>query len=466
MAARFGIWLGSRVDLLPGVDCLRLLEITDRAAASPLERVVAFLERQLGGRPEELFEAFEPEPFDSDLLFQRHAARRRGGGAVTVELLHPELETELAPARLRGLVERLISAGALPAGALAAVDEFTARLDRDRAAGDLAELAVETEGLARIEVPEVHRDLCTPLVLVTAATTGRAPAAAAAGEDVREARARRLARLWFALPLDGYLFPAEPWGANLAYPAGGRVVFQGGPNGRLPRRFQAPLREYLAAVAARQPARAAIAFLELLAEGRGDRRLRDRLRHVDPFRDRGWDVGGDPFARQVLAHWRTAEELGYRPAPGLAPFYRGLFLLNQEVRRLAGDDSTAVRDGLREARLLLLAGELGEGGPAGGWAGVLERQIDLLSGLPWKLDRLLTLAAAEERPRRRRRAGGEPRRRGGGVAVVACLLAVTAVVLLSHQLAQTGAAAAEPLGAVLVLLFGGLALRAAAGGGG
>ena len=71
--------------------------------------------------------------------------------------------------------------------------------------------------------------------------------------------------------------------------------------------------------------------------------LRDRIRHTDPFRDRGWDIGGDLFARQVLAQRRAATELGYRTAEGLDPFYSGLFLLNHEVAGAvsgAGPEST------------------------------------------------------------------------------------------------------------------------------
>ena len=470
--AAFGIHLGSRVDLFSGVDCLRLLEIPDQAPPSRPERVAALLERELGGGPEALFELFDARPFDSGLLTQRHRARLPGGAPVTVELRHPELEAALAGEELATRAARLIAAGELPAEARRAVAQFERGLDLRRAARALAELGEETSGSRWVEVPQPHLELCSPRVRVLSTVAAGEPAGSGAE------RARRLCRVWLAMALDGELFPLEPWGRNVGWPDAGRVAFLGGELHRLPRAWQGELRDYLAAVAARQPARAALAFLDLVPDAPARRRLRNRLRHTDPFRDRGWDVGGDRFARQVLAHWRTAAELGHRLPEGLAPFYRGLFLLNQEVRRLtepgadeaAGlevEDPTAVRDGLREARLLLLFGELGEDAEAGRWAGAVERQMTLLSGLPRKLDRILTLAAGEDRPdrpedgdREERPAGG---RAAGWPAVAGCLLALTAVVALAHRLAEGGAFGAVPerIGALLVLLLGGLAVGVA-----
>ena len=471
MAAAFAIHLGSRVDLLPGSVCLRLLEIPDRAPASRPEGIAELLRRELGARPEKLFETFDREPFDSALLTQRHRARLPGGAPVVVELSHPELRAADAIDRLRARVDGLVAAADLPAAARAEVAGFERRLDLTRRADALSRLAEEQADSRRVEVPRVHRRLSTGRVLVVAALdAGRRPPSSGPAE-----RARRLCRAWLAMALDGELFPLEPRGRNVAWLEGGRVAFLGGPVHRLPRAWQGELRDYLAAVAARRPARAALAFLDLLPGGGGRRRLRDRLRHTDPFRDRGWDVGGDLFARQVLAHWRTAAEAGHELPEGLAPFYRGLFLLNHEVRRLAGaaggeqaDEPTAVRDGLREARLLLLVGEMSEEVEAGRFAAAVDQQVDLLAGLPRKLDRILTLAAGDDRPAAgegRRDASRGDRRRGAGgwPATAACLLALTAVTALAHQLAEGGAlAAAQPVGALLVLLLGGLALAAAA----
>jgi len=458
VASGFAIYLGSRVDLLSGTDCAELLAIPDRAAASKPEAVVGLIERQLGTSLKNEFDAFDSEPFDSGLLFQWHHARLPGGEAVTVQLLHPELEASLGNGRLRELAEELIAIGEPPRVAREAAAEFGRRLDLGREAEALARLAEETADSRWVEVPNVHRRLCSRRIRVLSTIRGRTPESLAG-----EARARRLGRVWLSMALAGGLFPAEPWGRNVAYLEGGCVAFLGGAIHRLPRASRPELREYLAAVARRDPARAALAFLELLPGSPSDRRLRDRIRHTDPFRDRGWDVGGDLFARQVLAQWRSAAELGYRPPEGLEPFYRGLFLLNHEVRGQVGSGAP-VRDGFREARLLLLFTELRQEGEARRWAGALDHQLSLLAGLPRKLDRVLNLAAARDpsgRVEEQTRAVPESPGRSGWTAVAACLLALTAVVLLTHHVAEAGATGvwAERIGALFVLLLGGLLLR-------
>jgi hypothetical protein len=428
---------------------------------------------RLGHRPESLFEAFDDAPLASGLVTQWHRARMPGGAAAWVELIHPELAPDPAGEVLRRLVARLVSSGELPAAAEEAVEELARDLDLRRSSLALEELADETAESRWIEVPRPYLGLCTPRVRVITDLGGRTASALAGEPDERtslEARARRLGRGWLALALSGRWFPAAPAAGNVRHLASGRVAFLGGPIWRLPRTVQPELRDYLAAVAAKRPARAAEAFFDLLAETTSDRRLRDRLRHTEPFRDRGWDVGGDRFARQVLAHWRIAERLGHRLEESLLPFYRGLFLLNQEIGALA-PHATPLRDGLREARLLLLFDELRDEAESGRWNSALERQLGLLGGMPQKLDRILTLAAEDDpAPAGRGREGRAASRRhhggsagaGAGPVVAACLLAITAVALLVGRLGETGDLEVWPerLAAFTVLLLGGALLRA------
>jgi hypothetical protein len=459
IAAAFAIHLGSRVDLLAGTDCIELLAIPDRAPASDPQAVAGFMEQALNAPLSREFDGFDAAPFDSGLLFQWHHAQLLSGEAVTVELAHPELENDLDSGRLCDVVEQLIAAGELPSAARGAVAEFEQRLDLERGAAALERLAEETADSRWVEVPTVHTRLCSSRVRVLSTIRGRMSTTPAG-----ESAVRRLGRIWLSLALAGDLFPADPWGRNVAYLEGGRVAFLNGEVHRLPRALRSELREYLTAVAGRDPARAALAFLELLPGSPSDRRLRDRIRHTDPFRDRGWDVGGDLFARQVLAHWRSAAELGYQLPEGLGPFYRGLFLLNHEARGQVAEGAP-VRDGFREARLLLLFSELRREGEDGRWAGTMEHQLNLLTGLPRKLDRVLTLAAERDRSK------GHEDHALSGVAtagnswatVAACLLALIAVVLFTHHLMESGGAGAwaERIGAGLVLLLGGLLLRAA-----
>lgn len=467
LAARFGIYLGSRIELLSGADCLELLEIPDRAAAGPPGGVTNLIDRELGGRPAEIFTSFEAQPFDSSLVHQWHRAELPDGQAVTVQLIHPELEAQLEGHRLHRLIDRAVSTGELPDEARAVLGEFESGLDLAAEVEVLERFSEEAEGSDWVVVPQVHRDLCSKLVRVRSSIP--APPAEirtdeANGQDAHEARARRLCRVWIAMALGGGLFPLEPWGGGVRYLQRGRVAFLGGNLHRLQQALPAELREYLAAVAAPDPDRAARALVELFLGGASNRQLIHRIRHAAPFRDRGWDIGGDDFVRQVLAQWQAAVELGRRPRHDAAPFYRGLFLLNHEVQRLAGN-APSVRDGFREARLLLLFGEWRDEGRKGRLSSVLESQANLLIRLPQKLDRVLSLA---EREAPRGEGGGHnvepaPRPRGAWAAVAACLIALSSVVLLTHYLGNAGVLGAwgQKAGALLVLLLGGLSLRVA-----
>lgn len=467
LGARFGIYLGSRCDLLFGVDCLELLQIPDRAPAGSPEGAANLIDGQLGGRPAEIFASFETRPFDSGLVYQWHRADLPDGQAVTVQLMRPELDPQREGRRLRRVIDKAISAGELPDEGRAALGDFESSLDLAADVEVQERFAEEAQGSRWVVVPEVHRDLCSRLVRVRSCVP--APLAEertdeAAGQRSREARARRLCRVWFAMALSGKLFPLEPWSGGVRYLPRGRVAFPSSGLHRLRQALPAELREYLAAVAAPDPDRAACSLADLCTGGGSHRQLLHRIRHTAPFRDRRWDIGGDTFVRQVLAQWQAALELGGRPRHDTAPFYRGLFLLNHEVQRLAGN-VRSVRDGFREARLLLLFGEWRDEGRKGRLSGVLESQANLLIRLPQKLDRVLSVTERETR----RSEGGErsvepePRSLGASAALAACLIALASVVLLTHYLGNSGVLGAwgERAGALLVLLLGGLSLRIA-----
>ncbi len=465
LAASFGLYLGSRIDLFAGTDCRELLAITDAAPASDPGLVSDLIDRELGGPPESVFDDFDPQPLDSGLLCQWHRAQV-GGEPATVELIHPEID--LRSGRLQRVVERSIAAGELPAAAREAVVEFERSLDLAKASAALRDLAEESGDLNRLEIPSAPRRLSGARVRVLCGLEEDD------GQRSPTVGARRLARIWLTLVLRSDLFPVRPWNRNVAFVKGGKVAILGSELHRLPRGKRAELREYLAAVAAREPARAADAFLDLLPETPTARRLRDGIRHSDPFRDRHWDVGGDLFARQVLAHWKCAEQLGYPLPASLLPFYQGLFVLNQEVDRLAGD-AASIRNGFREARLLVLLGEISEDGELRRLTGTMERQIGLVSALPGRLNRMLTLVSKDERLDGESGANGrgwldrerEPRS-GVWAPVSACLVALGAVALLSRHLVDAGSLGpwAERIGAMVVLVLGGILLGIAARRGG
>lgn len=332
-------------------------------------------------------------------------------------------------------------------------------MDLRNAAQALERLAEAAEGSRRLAVPDVHGSLCSSRVLVVSAGS-RGPVDATSSLELQN---RRLARAWLGTVLRGSVFPVCPWGREVRVEKGGRVLFVGTEVHRLGRQIRDDLQRYLTALAVGDTSQAAREFTGLLLGKPTGRRLRFRLRHADPFRDPRLDIGGDLFVRRVLAHWRTAEELGHRAAEGLEGVFRGLFLLNHEVRG-SGDDSTIIRDGLREVRLLLLAGELSDDVGGGLSSSALGSQLSLLSDSPRRLVRILDLAADPDRTSRAavgRERDREPRAGADGRVVAACLLALGTVALLTRYFADAGASGewAERVGSLIVLLLGGLLLR-------
>src|SRR5262249_54958655 len=85
----FGIYLSSRVDLLPLSYCLELSAIPDLDTATPIDSVREIIQASLGHSPDELFAGFQDQPFESRLLFQTHDAVLSGAGAVIVKVIHP-----------------------------------------------------------------------------------------------------------------------------------------------------------------------------------------------------------------------------------------------------------------------------------------------------------------------------------------------------------------------------------------
>lgn len=484
----FGLYLSSRADLLPAKNCLELAAIPDRADASHAGAVLGLIEGELGRAPDELFDAFEEEPFESRLMFQSHRARLRGGGGVvTVKATRPEFEERLAcDLELLPLLNGVLADDAVGCAA----DDFrrtlSQQLDFSCEAGMLAELAREAEGFEQIRVPALYGELCTSRVLTFEHLSGtnlgdvlspfggwerevgRAAPPSPSGIDPGDL-ANLLCLVWLRQSLQGGVFPVDPRPENILILPSRQIALTGGLFAGLPQDVKSNLFGYLVAAAGQLPDSACSYLLrEMKCAGGAAREeeLRHRLRQVIPFRDGGWADSGDSrnLAEYLFVHWRFARECGYTPQPHLIGFFRGLFQIAATARLLA-PSRDPLMEALQDLRFNTMFTEFRDMVGLGRLGDSVDRYAAMMTELPQRLNDVLTLAA-EGRTRLGREESGRAERRSrrnSSAAVVALLLLLASVALWSHQLSSVAGAKewADRVGAVAFVIVGALLLRAA-----
>lgn len=475
--AGFGFYLSSRFDLLTAAEALEMGETSERQAASTTYEAVKKLWRaELSSGLESSFSSFEQEPFDASSLFQWHRARLSSGERVIVKVVHPELDGCLEPdlALLHGAGPSLAEmVGTELTEAVADYDAYLRRsIDLRQECEDLVRLRAESTEMRSLTVPEVLEGYSGERVLTLEDLVGSTveewldEKSQVKGGGGGTRIARRLCREWLTLALSAALLPIDPRGRNALVIANDRIAFCGGPFSSPSAETQRHLRNYLAATAVEDYEGICRALLELTGKRQSadERSLRYQLRHVEPFRDGGWDLGSDDFSRSLLAYWRQSSVLGFRPKPAFLSFLRGLSHLTQEVRRLTPGESP-VREAFQEIRLHNLLEDLRRIADGSELEEFFRRQASLVFDLPRKLDRFLTVAAAGGSRPQEEKTKGETRPSSWTI-VPALLMALAAVAVLVHYLRGIVGSESwiEAAGAVAMLALGAFLLRLAFGG--
>jgi ubiquinone biosynthesis protein len=479
LAAAFGRYLASRIDLLAAADCLELSRISGRFEALPIAAVHGLIAAELGRPAATVFAAVEPDPCESGLLVQGHRASLAGGQPVVLWLVRPGA---LAAA------ERDLPRLALLAPAFARqgwrdglLDEALADFQRAlRDGADLASsadalglLALDAEGFGLLAAPAVRADLGTARLLTVTDPGGvdlvRALEDAGAGGDGARRR-RDLARLvcvaWLRQALEGRVLPLDLTETGARVLGGGsRLAFLAGSFARPPLADRANLRGFLIAMAAREPDDACSYLLREMtrrtsepAEHReaAEEELRLLLRQVMPFRDGAWTAAGASLAEHLFVCARQARACGFLPRPQLLAFYRGLASVATAARQLAPQEDVLL-EALQEVRVLAGWSQLREAlSPQlnGQWG----RYAMLLSEMPRKVDELLTVAAAgggrQAAPAPARRSGREA---GSQLLLGAVLMVLAALALLLHEFVQAAAIGGgrQRLAAIVFAAIGG-----------
>jgi predicted unusual protein kinase regulating ubiquinone biosynthesis (AarF/ABC1/UbiB family) len=138
----------------------------------PMRRVRQVIEQDLDARLQDIFPAFDEQPFAIASLGQVHRAHSRDGERVAVKVQHPDIANEIASdLRAIGVVSPIVQRLAPGSDAGALLSEVRERiadeLDYEIEAQHQRRLARMFRDHPHVRVPRVHTDLCTRRVLVT-----------------------------------------------------------------------------------------------------------------------------------------------------------------------------------------------------------------------------------------------------------------------------------------------------------
>jgi aarF domain-containing kinase len=228
---KVGQLLSQQSHSLPEAYVRRLAEL--QRQAPPMHGTLARLQlrNELGHPPEEVFAAWEREPFAAASLGQVHRARLASGEAVAVKIQYPGIERAIASdfAILRGLL-RTAPLGDRRPELERAVDEVERHLvqetDYAREADALEEFARLLAADGSFAVPRVFRDLSSRRVLTMEYLAGRHVSdllAEAPPQKERDRLAALLLSLFSRQTLVFGLLQADPHPGNFLFLPDGRI---------------------------------------------------------------------------------------------------------------------------------------------------------------------------------------------------------------------------------------------------
>lgn len=231
---KLGQILATRSDLLPPDWIAELEKLHSTAPTIPFEDLRADAEAALGGSPENVFAAFDPEPLAAASIAQVHRARLADGRDVAVKIRRPGIRPRME-ADLRLIAAFARAAEAKPAIARLRPREVVAQLSE----AVLAELDFTQEGRnadrlranfrrqPRVVIPEIHWELSSEALLVMDFVEGTPPSDAdrlrAAGIDPRAIAALGADAVLQMVLIDGF-FHGDPHPGNLLCQPGDKIA--------------------------------------------------------------------------------------------------------------------------------------------------------------------------------------------------------------------------------------------------
>jgi predicted unusual protein kinase regulating ubiquinone biosynthesis (AarF/ABC1/UbiB family) len=202
------------------------------APRSSPEAIRALVEAELGAPIEQLFAAWDDEPFASASIGQVHRARLADGEAVAVKVQHPGIELAIESDLSNvGLLENFVGMlGPRSLNSAAVLEEvktrFREELDYRLEAERQEQFRRLHAGDAKISIPRVVRERSARRVLTMELVHGTTlEEAALASPELRTRYAETLWRFVFRGNLVGGMFNADPHPGNYLFQPDGGVIF-------------------------------------------------------------------------------------------------------------------------------------------------------------------------------------------------------------------------------------------------
>jgi predicted unusual protein kinase regulating ubiquinone biosynthesis (AarF/ABC1/UbiB family) len=490
----FGIYLSSRVDLLPVNACLDLALIDRQGEATPIFVVRELIAREFGCPLEKIYRAFEEVPFESRLMFQSHHALLKDDQAVTVKVVHSEWQEQFeCDIELLPLLKSAFTGedwGNLSVEN--AIKDFShtvqQQIDLIQEVKAFEDLAHDAKEFDLVRIPIAYKELCSSKLSTIEQLTGlsleeifavfdrsgsgeHATTGMASGGVRLDQNdlARVLCQVWLRQALLGSWFPVGLQPEKIVVLPNKQIAFTSGEFARLPSDAKKNLWNYLIAASTEDPDKACSCLLrEMIKEGKpfNEDELRHRFRGIVPFRDGGWSHSGDSrsLAEHLFVHWKLMSERGLRPQHHLLSFYRGLFQTAANARRLA-PHSDPLLAGLQGVRTIEMLGQFRDMMALSQLGDNLDKYTAMMMGLPQKLDDVLTLVAESSARVKLQGTGAARHRRqkNSSALIIALLLVLGGIGLSSSHLAASGVAGAwlDRISAIVFVLLGALLLWAA-----
>jgi ubiquinone biosynthesis protein len=405
MFIKLGQLLSTRADLLGPEFRLELAKLQDDAPHLASEIVREFVRTELGGEPESVFAAFDPEPLAAASIGQAHAAAMPDGTEVVVKIRRPgameqvELDLEILANCAAHASRRSEQIAEYDVVGIA--EEFAqtlrAELDYLREGRNAERFATNFADDIDVQIPRVFWELTTSRMITLERVRGIKITDLAALDEAgidRHELAKRGADLIAKMVFEDRFFHADPHPGNFFIQPGGRIgLIDFGMVGTLDAELRDQLGKLMVALVRGNPDRFAAALLGLgAASAPVDReQLRDDLAGL-LARYSGRDPGNLNFGAVSGEILEIVRRHRLRPPRDLALLLK-TFVMNEGMAEQLDPDFRLVEE-LSPYAYRHLAAEFSLAALArrAGQAGV--DLAELAVDFPGQLDRILELAAS------------------------------------------------------------------------